>query len=1761
MVYSARENEKMTSDYSIVKCGLQQNKGDFVSVTKYAVILQSGKKYLVPQFYNELNEKLDELSFSITETDENGDVITERTVDFIGLDVNAKTAFGEDRKVMLSDGCCDVKIKVVGGVYGKFVRRRKADETIVDYKKKEKETYSDEKICDLANGKRHFAAALYRSDVLKTAIVAILAVIVACCAFLFYVNYFKSTENSFIKDGCEYEIVENDGEKAVELSRYRGYGGRAVIPERFDEYKVIKIRSGAFSGVGNLRSVAIAGNPTIEARAFEDFYSLQSLNLGGVTTLPDFAFRNCNSLLEVTSDKLETIGNKVFENCLSLQSVALTNENGVTFGESVFKNCYNLQSFELVADFKFSSKATDLFNGCVSMKNMSVFSLTEEYGYIKGLFGNTVPLLTELHVKEIKEIPKDFCSGYYSLAAFTVDSIEKPVIGDRAFLGCKALKTLSVPAQITSVGTESLKNTAISAFDATKLEFAGKEAFAKNSSLEKITLNDNFAVIPEGLFSGCGGLKQVTLPDTCKEISLNAFRGCSSLTRFNLPANLEIIGNYAFAECDSLKEFVVSPSVSEIGACAFSGCNSLASIELPYLGNSPDDRNGLVCIFSANGDTSEIPLSLKKVVLNGGSVYDEAFKGASSVERIVVNAQISSIGARAFSNCASLLNLTTSGDITSIGDGAFEYCKSLQRYEVPDSVRQIGRGVFVGCLSVKELTLPFLGASSSADGNVSYSFVGDYGQGTVPASLTKITVKGGKIGERAFVACSGLEEADLTGNFSSIGAYAFMSCYNLRSVTLPQTVKEIGYYAFSGCNNLSRIDLPDELRTIGANAFENCFTLKSITLPKKLITIGDSAFAACYHLYKVYNESKLRVVRGGENGSVGRFALAVSSDGKEIPATTYNNIEFTLSDDGFLYVTDYLGSSDAVSMPQYVTVNNRDYYAYKIADYLFFNSSVGGKLNFIEFGDAVTSIGEWAFYGCQGLTGIAIGRNVSRIGDLAFYGCGLLKNVDIPADSALTEIGSAAFAECSSLVSFIVPDLTTSVGGSAFQNCYSLKDVYFGKLLMTIEDSAFNGCSSLKAAVLPISVKSIGSSSFEGCSSMDKVEIFGKLRVLGSSAFSGCRSLTDISFDAENGFTVSDYAFFGCQSLQSLKLPDGTERIGEHAFENCSSLYVLNLPYGIKTIGVRAFACSSVQSLDIPQTTETIGGYAFASCERLTGLTVAAPYCAIGNNAFELCTSLKSAQITASRMYSSAFAGCAALEEARIESGLYAIPIYAFSDCTSLELIVLPATLAKIEDMAFFNCTSLYEIYNLSKLSLTCGGSGYGDVALNAYKIHSSMSESPMEKAGTDKVRFIRPDGDWTMVRCDNSAKNLTFGNFITNDGLHIDSYAIAASAVADTDAESVYFGKEVIAIAQNSFRNKNNLTSVEFDKDCTIREIPAYAFSQCYSLKRVVFCDSITTIGNNAFENDNLSQTEDLPRNLTTICKNAFAFTGLKCIILPVGLTKIETEAFIGCSDLVEIYNLSSLKIKAGETDSYGNVAANAVVVNTSLSVPRVSRYNYGEFSFLRFNDSWHLYKFNGYYTSLCVLPDASAIDEIDDYDILSRAFNFDVMQIVIPASVKAVAAGAFLNDSVYRAYYGGNDDQWKSLMKKSSFAVSETYFYADCVHKSYQWTYDAYGGVDSTIKEFKLKTKIEPTCTERGKLIYACPYCGEERIEDGGAPVGHVFVNGVCKYCQKKESKGKTNDGTSEQARRCGGEIEQITKKRRMAIILADDKMRRYA
>ena len=61
----------------------------------------------------------------------------------------------------------------------------------------------------------------------------------------------------------------------------------------------------------------------------------------------------------------------------------------------------------------------------------------------------------------------------------------------------------------------------------------------------------------------------------------------------------------------------------------------------------------------------------------------------------------------------------------------------------------------------------------------------------------------------------------------------------------------------------------------------------------------------------------------------------------------------------------------------------------------------------------LTSIGDYAFYGCSSLTSVTIGNSVTSIGDYAFRNCSNLTNLTIP--DSVTSIGSYAFDGCSSL--------------------------------------------------------------------------------------------------------------------------------------------------------------------------------------------------------------------------------------------------------------------------------------------------------------------------------------------------------------------------------------------------------------------------------------------------------------------------------------------------------------------------------------------------------------------------------------------------------------------------------------------------------------------------------------------------------------------------------------------------------------------------
>ena len=184
-------------------------------------------------------------------------------------------------------------------------------------------------------------------------------------------------------------------------------------------------------------------------------------------------------------------------------------------------------------------------------------------------------------------------------------------------------------------------------------------------------------------------------------------------------------------------------------------------------------------------------------------------------------------------------------------------------------------------------------------------------------------------------------------------------------------------------------------------------------------------------------------------------------------------------------------------------------------------------------------IGDFAFYGCSGLTSLTLPSSVTKIGDYAFEGCSGLTSLTLP--SSLTEIGWCAFYGCSGLTSLTLPSSVTEIGKYAFYGCSGLTSLTLPSSLTEIGDYAFYGCSGLTSLTLPSSVTSIGGSAFEGCSGLTSLALPSSVTAIGVSAFEGCSGLTSIYVSWESPLSIAASTFKDANTEKCiLYVPKGT---------------------------------------------------------------------------------------------------------------------------------------------------------------------------------------------------------------------------------------------------------------------------------------------------------------------------------------------------------------------------------------------------------------------------------------------------------------------------------------------------------------------------------------------------------------------------------------------------------------------------------------------
>ena len=636
-------------------------------------------------------------------------------------------------------------------------------------------------------------------------------------------------------------------------------------------------------------------------------------------------------------------------------------------------------------------------------------------------------------------------------------------------------------------------------------------------------------------------------------------------------------------------------------------------------------------------------------------------------------------------------------------------------------------------------------------------------------------------------------------------------------------------------------------------------------------------------------------------------------------------------------------------------------------------------------GYPVTSIGDYAFYGCSRLTSVTIPEGVTNIWHSAFEDCLSLISVTIP--EGVTLISDRAFCDCSALTSVTIPSSVKWIGELAFYGCKGLTSITIPEGVNTIEYATFSNCGGLTSVTIPESVTSIGDYAFYGCSSLYKdaegVQYESKAKII----------LMDVPISKTGTFEIpssvrcihSD-AFSGCSSLTSVTIPEGVTTIGSSAFYNCSSLTSVKIPKAVTTIGDSAFhGCRSLTSITIPESVTSIGDWAFSYCYGLTSVAILSQVPILGSinatyigcQAFYDCINLTSVKITSSNfcvdedafygvapteltansfpggsmtstklkkviipdgsnsIEDNAFSGCSSLTSVTIPEGVTTIGSRAFYGCSRLTTVTFPSSVTSIRSYAFYNCSSLTSIVFIGEPP-SIGNETFNNISATGYYLHAYAEQWQSQ---------LDTNGKWcglTMKELVGEQYSLVFdANGGEGGGVLTQRYETPVTPPTVT-REGYTFVRwnptPPVTMPINDF--KTYVAEWKIDEACfEVEEVAGGVEITQFThptLADVVIPAQIdgkpvVSIGMEAFADCTHLRSVTIPEGVTLIKDYAFyGCEGLTSITIPASITSIGRSAFEACAQLGR-FSFNGVPPAAVGSNAFKGIASQAIGVYDS--------------------------------------------------------------------------------------------------------------------------------------------------------------------------------------------------------------------------------------
>ena len=644
----------------------------------------------------------------------------------------------------------------------------------------------------------------------------------------------------------------------------------------------------------------------------------------------------------------------------------------------------------------------------------------------------------------------------------------------------------------------------------------------------------------------------ITLPETVTNLAATAFMG-SSIKTIHFPKNVSAISDIAFWSEELLETITVdddNPKFQSINGVLYSK-DGKTLVHMPRCYNFGESGEYSVpegtevlrissFYYTQGLKKLVLPKTLKEVqkfrIIGNGSYY-YSINGCSNLAAIDVtedNPYLTSQDGVVYNDDMTTLILYPQG-------------KTDVSFTVPETVTKLGA---CSCMNAQFETLDLknveeIGDRALFNANKLTSF-------NVPAGLTTIpegAVSGNKI-KNIFVAEGNLNYKDIDGvlftkdgktllqfprgrGYASdtryeyvvpegteiIGSASFAYCHQ-KKVTIAMSVTKINDHAFYDCSNLGEVVMPEgALTEIGASAFQRCDKLTTINIPSTVKKLPDHCFWGCTSL------ANISIAEGLEELSESMVFYNCAFTSFTLPKSVK-----TVGKESFRYCK---------KMTEFIVPDNSALTSF--GKNVFMDTPVEN----ITFGanSKLKTIGASVFADMETLKYIKIPASVTKIESSAFARTPNLATIEFEVGSQLTTIGAGAFADCG-VTEFNIPEGVRTIEREAFRNCNVLEEVNLSLNVQTVSPEAFKYCTKLTAINVP--AENTKYSSVDGMLlTKDKETLV---------LFPAGKANSDFTLLAPSITTIGDYAFYYCENLENVTIPNKVTSIGKRAFGFCTAL-------------------------------------------------------------------------------------------------------------------------------------------------------------------------------------------------------------------------------------------------------------------------------------------------------------------------------------------------------------------------------------------------------------------------------------------------------------------------------------------------------------------------------------------------------------------------------------------------------------------------------